>query len=180
MLWLKRCIVPTLPHEVIVADVVYLAVLLTYGQYLGLLPAMVGCLQSGLRVLCQSFYNVVAEEDREDNVVVGSDGEPRMKIPNPRIELPYTYLMALYIMHYSSLMSALQSSKDSMLFVQQLERSTCNGWYMLMIRQILQSSMNYQLVRCFSDILGASYGSDFLTDPVLIDSLSSHLGSSGG
>ena len=28
MLWLKRCAVPTLPHEVIVADVVYPAVLL--------------------------------------------------------------------------------------------------------------------------------------------------------
>ena len=26
MLWLKRCVVPTLPHEVIVADVVYPAV----------------------------------------------------------------------------------------------------------------------------------------------------------
>ena len=32
MLWLKRCVVPTLPHEVIVADVVYLAVLLAYGK----------------------------------------------------------------------------------------------------------------------------------------------------
>ena len=52
MLWLKRCIIFTLPHEVIVADVFYPAVLLTYDRFLGLLPIMVGCLQSGLRVLC--------------------------------------------------------------------------------------------------------------------------------
>jgi len=41
MLWLKRCVVPTLPHEVIVADVVYPAVLLAYRKSIALLPAMV-------------------------------------------------------------------------------------------------------------------------------------------
>jgi len=72
MLWLKQYVVPTLPHEVIVADVVYLAVL-AHRRSLGFLLAMINCLQSGLRVLCRSFCNVVlvAEEDREGNVVVG-------------------------------------------------------------------------------------------------------------
>jgi len=41
MLWMKRCVVPTLPHEVIAADVVYPAVLLAYGKSIALLPAMV-------------------------------------------------------------------------------------------------------------------------------------------
>jgi len=41
MLWLKRCVVPTLPHEVIIADVVYPTVLLAYGKSIALLPAMV-------------------------------------------------------------------------------------------------------------------------------------------
>jgi len=54
---------PTLLHEDIIADVVYPTVLLTYGWSLRLLPAMVGCIQSGLRVLCQSFYNVVVEKE---------------------------------------------------------------------------------------------------------------------
>ena len=67
----------TVPHEVIVADVVYPTVLLTYGRSLDLLSAMVGCLQSGLRVLCQSFCNVVVEEDKEGNVVVIPDGSSR-------------------------------------------------------------------------------------------------------
>jgi len=43
-------------------------------------------------------------------VVVGPDGESMMKTPNPCVELPYTYLMAWYIMHCPSLMSAVQSS----------------------------------------------------------------------
>ena len=109
---------PTLPHEVIVADVVYPAILLVYGWSLGLLPAMVGSLQSGFQALCRSFCNMVADEDREGNVVVSPDGEPQMKTPNPHVELPYTYLMTWYIMHCPSLMSAVQSSEDSMPFFQ--------------------------------------------------------------
>ena len=37
MLWLKCCVVPTLPHEVIVADVVYPVVLLAYRKPIALL-----------------------------------------------------------------------------------------------------------------------------------------------
>ena len=45
MLWLKHCEVPTLPHEVIVADVVYPTVLLAYGKSIALLLAN-GCRNS--------------------------------------------------------------------------------------------------------------------------------------
>jgi len=48
MLWLKRYVVPTPLHEVNVNDIVYPALLLSYGRPLSLLPAMVGYLQSGL------------------------------------------------------------------------------------------------------------------------------------
>ena len=44
MLWLKRCIVLTLPHEIIIADVVYPMVLLAHDRSLALLPAMAGCI----------------------------------------------------------------------------------------------------------------------------------------
>jgi len=54
MLWLKRCVVPMLPHEVIVADVVYLVVLLAYGKSIALLPAMVVGIQSGLQALLKA------------------------------------------------------------------------------------------------------------------------------
>ena len=47
ILWLKCCVVPTLPHEMVVANVVYPAVLLAYGRSIALLPAMVAGIQSG-------------------------------------------------------------------------------------------------------------------------------------
>ena len=55
MLWLKRCIVPTPPHKVIIADVVYPTFLFVYGRPLGLLPTMVGYLQSGLQIYVKVF-----------------------------------------------------------------------------------------------------------------------------
>jgi len=44
LLWLKRCIVPMLPHEVLVTGVVYPVVLLSYGRSLNLLSIIVGCI----------------------------------------------------------------------------------------------------------------------------------------
>jgi len=41
MLWLKRCVVSTLLHEVIITDMVYPAVLLAHEKSIALLPAMV-------------------------------------------------------------------------------------------------------------------------------------------
>jgi len=55
MLWLKRCVVSTLSREVIVANMVYPAVLLAHGKSIALLPAMVVGIQGGLRVLMKSF-----------------------------------------------------------------------------------------------------------------------------
>jgi len=115
----------------------------------------------------------VIEEDKEGNVVVGPYGEPKVKAPNPRVKLPKPYFMAWYVMHCPSLMLAVRLFEDSMSFVQRLERSSWNGWYMLMIRQILQSSMNYQLVMCFPDFLGASYGERFF-DHLGTDGLTYH------
>ena len=86
--------VPTLSYEVIVVDVVYQAVLLAYEKSIALLPAMVAGIQSGLRTLVKSLCQVEAIVDSEGRPVVDSEGRPRVKTPNPRIELPYTYLMA--------------------------------------------------------------------------------------
>jgi len=110
MLWLKRCVVPTLPHEVIIADVVYPTVLLAYGKSIALLPVMEAGIQSGLRALVKSLCQVEAIVDSEGRPDVDSEGRPRVKTPNPRIELPYTYLMAWYIMDCPSLMTAVPLS----------------------------------------------------------------------
>jgi len=93
MLWLKRCVVSTLPHEVIVADVVYPAVLFAHGKSIALLPAMVPRIQSRLRVLAKSFCQVEAIVDTEGHPVTDSNGRPLVKTSSPRVEFPYTYLM---------------------------------------------------------------------------------------
>ena len=61
-----------------------------------------------------------------------------------------------------------------------LERSSWQGWYVLMILQILRSNMNYQLVRYFPDFPGASYKERFFIILVLMDSPSFQLAFSGG
>jgi len=111
MLWLKRCVVPTLPHEVIIADVVYPAVLLAHRKSIAPFPAMVARIQSGLRALAKSFYRVEAVVDAEENPVTDSNDRPLVKTPNPRVELPYTYLMVWYVMHCPSLVTAVYSSE---------------------------------------------------------------------
>ena len=73
MLWLKRCVVPTLPHEVIVVDV-YPAVLLAHGKSISLLPAMVAGIQSSLRVLTKSLCQVEAVVDSQGKQMVDSGG----------------------------------------------------------------------------------------------------------
>jgi len=64
---------------------------------------------------------VEAQEDDEGHVIVDGCGEHKLMTPNPCVDLPYIYLMAWYIMHCPSLMSAVHASEDSMLFVQRLE-----------------------------------------------------------
>jgi len=84
MLLLKHCVVPKLPHEVIVADVVYLAVLLARGKSISLLQAMITGIQSGLRVLIKSLCQVKAVVDSQGRQVVDSEGRPEVKTPNLR------------------------------------------------------------------------------------------------
>jgi len=69
---------------------------------------MVRCLQSGLRVLTLSFYHVEVMEDEEGNAILDRNGEPKRKTPNPHVELPYTYLVAWYVMYCPALMSTVQ------------------------------------------------------------------------
>jgi len=82
MLWLKRCVMPTLSHKVIVADVVYSAVLLTFGRGTALLPTIVGCIQSGLPVLTKIFCKVEALVDGNGNALTDQHGNPKVKVPN--------------------------------------------------------------------------------------------------
>jgi len=76
MLWLKRRVVPMLPHEVIVTDVVYPAVLLAHEKSIALFPAMMVGIHSGLHALARSFYQVEAIVGAEGLPVTDSNGHP--------------------------------------------------------------------------------------------------------
>jgi len=95
MLWLKRCVVPMLPHEVIIANVVYPAVLLAHGKSIALLRAMVARIQSGLRALAKSFCQVEAIIDAKGHPVTDSNGRPLVKTPSPRGRAPIYVLNGL-------------------------------------------------------------------------------------
>ena len=102
-------------------------------------------------------------EEKEGNLILNKNGEPKKKTPNPHVELSYTYLVAWYVMDYPALMSAVQESNGNFVpFIQELERSKWQGGYMAAIQKIVQSSMNYHLFRCFLDFPEAAYGEKFI------------------
>ena len=49
--------------------------------------------------------------DARGNSVKDSNGHPLVKAPSSRVELPYTYLIAWYVMHYPSLMTTVSASE---------------------------------------------------------------------
>ena len=81
----------TLSHKVIVIDVVYPAVLLAFGRGIALLPMIVRC-KSELQTLNKTFCKVKVLVDADNNVLTDQHDNPNIKVPNPRIELLYTYL----------------------------------------------------------------------------------------
>jgi len=117
MLWLKRCAVPTLSHEIIIADVVYPTVLVTFSRGITLLLTMVRCIQSGLRALAKTFCKVKALVDAKGNVLTDQHGNPEVKVSNPKIEFPHTYLVAWYVMHCQSLMTVVYTLENFVPFL---------------------------------------------------------------
>ena len=157
MLWLKRCVVPTTPQEAISINVVYPAVMLAFGRPMGLLPAMVSCLQSGLITLTINFCHTEKIDEKDE------DGTPIRRTPNPRVELPYTYLMAWFVQHFPTLMTSPQpvSEEGFVPLVQRLENSEWTTSYMGAIRKIVQNGINYQIYRCFTEMKGSKYGNSY-------------------
>jgi len=55
---------------------------------------MVGCIQSELRALTMTCCKVEVLVDDDGNVFINQHGDLEVKVPNLRVKLPYTYLMA--------------------------------------------------------------------------------------
>lgn len=132
MLWLKRYIIPSLPKDAIPINVVYPTVLLVYGRPFVLFPAIVSNLQSGLRALSNSFLLKDKLKGK------ATKGTTKVKMLNPRVEMPYSYLMAWLMMHYPSLMTATSyHPMDKPFFVEMYECSSWKSLYMSVIRKTL-------------------------------------------
>lgn len=71
---------------------------------LGLLPVMVNNLQSELQALSVGF--LLGKKAKGKAMKRSVKESAKVKTPNPRMEMPYTYLMAWLVMHCPSLMTA--------------------------------------------------------------------------
>ena len=81
-----------LPYEVIIADMVYLIVLLAHDRSITLFSARP---HSKWTVgTDEKFLSGGALMDKKGNPLMNQNGMPQFKTPNPKVELPYTYLMA--------------------------------------------------------------------------------------
>ena len=172
--------VPTLPHEVIIANVVYPAIFLAHGKSISFLPAMVVGIQSGFWVLTKSLCQVEVVLDPQGKPAMDSEGRSEVKTPNSRIKLPYTYLMAWYVMHCPLLMTAASASEGFVPFVQRLESSNVSQYYMFYVQKAILSRASYQLDRCFSEIHNTSYGKRLPTLQAQMSSRGYSPESSGG
>lgn len=85
MIWLKKCVVPSHPHEVVLPSVALPAVQLVGHRPIAFLLAMMGNIHYGLNLLVMEFLK---------------------RASNPRVELPYSYLMAWLVLHYPYLMDS--------------------------------------------------------------------------
>jgi len=97
--WLKKCVVPSFSGDIVHPNILLPAVRLVHGHPLGLFSAMVCCIQRGLRGLTEAFCRPPATR-RGKGAILPCDG------PNPRVGLPYTYLMAWFALHCPPLIEA--------------------------------------------------------------------------
>ena len=54
-------------------------------------------------------------------MLIDQRDDPEVKVPNPKVELSYTYLVVWYVMHCPSLMTVVHALEDSVPFLQKLE-----------------------------------------------------------
>ena len=78
MVWLKRCVVPSPSSDVIHPTVLLPDVRLVHGRSLGLLPAMVCCIQRGLRALTEAFCRPPMMKRDKGIIFLATDQTPEL------------------------------------------------------------------------------------------------------
>ncbi|ONK72726.1 uncharacterized protein A4U43_C04F22500 [Asparagus officinalis] len=106
-IWLKKCVVSYQSADVLPLEVLYPTVLLTHQKNLSLLTVMTTDIHRGLCQIVSAFTQ--------------GEGKPSAQIPLTKVELPYTYLMAWFILHCSDMMSSPTSTNPSVPFLRFIE-----------------------------------------------------------
>jgi len=148
--------VPSSSGDIVHPNVLLPAVRLVHGHRLGLLPAMVCCIQRGLRVLTEAFCRPMASR-RGKGAVLPRDG------PNPRVGLPYTYLMAWFALHCPSLIGAGEDPPQGVqtALLRRFEGCLWQKTYVAEARKLVRRYDAYSLFRCFPRLRGAGYNEEF-------------------
>ncbi|ONK78190.1 uncharacterized protein A4U43_C02F15480 [Asparagus officinalis] len=123
-IWLKKCVAPYQSGDIMPLEVLYLVVQLAYKKELSLLPVMVANIHRGLRQISSTFTQ------KEDALSA--------KIPLSKVELPYTYLMAWFVLHRPNVMSVSSTVDRSVPLLQLFENGRWEGRGFPDIRKQLQ------------------------------------------
>ncbi|ONK56577.1 uncharacterized protein A4U43_C10F10290 [Asparagus officinalis] len=134
-IWLNKCVVPYQSSDALPLEVLYPAVQLAYKKELSLLPVMVANIHRGLRQISSAFTR--------------KESESPTQIPTIKVELPYTYLMAWFVLHRSDMMSVPHAMDHSVPLLQLLENGEWEGRGFSDIRRQLQVHKCWAFSTCF-------------------------------
>ena len=155
LVWLKRCVVSSHSRDVVLPTALLPAVCLVYGCSLGLLLTMVCCIQRGIHALTEAFCRPPTTK-RGKGTVLPRDG------PNPRIGLPYTYLMAWFALHCPAIIQPGEEPPDDvrMVHLRRFDGSLWSRICVAIICKLLCHHDVYSLFWCFPYIREAGYGEE--------------------
>ncbi|ONK56558.1 uncharacterized protein A4U43_C10F10040 [Asparagus officinalis] len=134
-IWLKKCVVPYQSGDTLPLEVLYPAVQLAYKKELSLPPVMVANIHRGLRQI--------------SSALTWKESESSAQIPTIKVELPYTYLMAWFVLHRSDIMSVPNATDHSVPLLQLLENGKWEGRGFPDIRKQLQVHKCWAFSTCF-------------------------------
>jgi len=103
-----------------------------------------------------------------------------VRTPNPRVELPYTYLMAWNVMYCPSLMTTVSPSEGFVPLVHQLESSSWSQYYMFYVRKTILAARTISSTGTSPRSLVRHTGTSLLTLQARMSSHGYHLESFGG
>lgn len=91
----------------------------------------------------------------------GTESDVKISSPNPRVKLPYIYLMVWYIMYFPSLTISPSEDISVGMFIQRHEGCDWRNYFMCTIRKTVCIHQNYYNYRYFPNFSRGAYGEEF-------------------